>query len=196
MTIGKLHLVEIERSLIRPNQSLVLRDNLFLIVKLLLRNGLALPGLLVAIQIHSGLRQQVGVAFKRTLSRLNLRRILARINFDQRIALLDRLTFPVMHLCNDTSHLVINRGGIHRGDGANRIPIDTDIPLFSGGNSQGHCTTKTAATTAAGSRGFGGVVMVSQNDHKDDRKHHQQQNPKPLAPLAGRFRSVTGRGAR
>src|SRR5580698_9076142 len=67
MTVGKLNLFEIKRSLIGPYKPLVLSNDLYLIIELLPCNGVAAPGLLESIQVHFGLRQYISVAFERSL---------------------------------------------------------------------------------------------------------------------------------
>jgi hypothetical protein len=165
--------------------------NFFLILKLLLRDGIAVPGLLITTQIHFGLRQQAGIAFKRALGRLDLRCKLARIDVDQRITLMNHLAFSIMHLRDDTGDLVIDGSCIYRSHRADRILIDTDIALLSSGDGQRDRAAQTAATSASRGALLGGVIVVPQNKHQNEGKCQQQQNPKPLAPLMRRSRGIT-----
>ena len=185
VAVGKLHLVEIKSALIRPDQSLVLGNYLFLILKLLFRDGIAIPGLLIAIQIHFGLRQQAGIAFESAFGRLDLCCKLARINVDQRITLMNRLALSIMHLRDDTGDLVIDGSGIYGGDRADGILINADIALLGSGNGQRYRAPE-AGATATTRRALRGVVMVPQNEHQDEGKDQQEQNPEPLTPPARR----------
>ena len=152
--VSQLHLVELQGPLVGFDGALVLQDDLFLVFQGLFRDGIARPGILVALEVHFGLGQQVGVAVQLPLGGEHVGLVLPGIDLDQGLAALDQLPFTVVHLGDDTGYLADQGGGIDRGDGADGVQVDADIAFFRGSDVQGYGAAQgappAAATAAAG----------------------------------------------
>ena len=62
VAVTKLNLVVIHRALIVLDRALILQDNLFLVIQQLLGNSVLSPRRSIAVEIHLGLRQNIGIA--------------------------------------------------------------------------------------------------------------------------------------
>ena len=108
------------------------------------------------------------------------RLILARIDIDQRIALLDVLPFVVIHSGDDTLRLRRDGSGIDGRDGSDCIQVNADISLGCSccghGNRPGHAGTPTA--TAGARAGFGCLrflVVAHIQVHTQNDGQHQKR---------------------
>ncbi len=86
MAESDLHLVVLDGALVVLHRSLILEHYLFLVLQCLARNGILSPCILIALQIHLRLGQQILVALKSALRLGKLRFIGPRIDIDQWIA--------------------------------------------------------------------------------------------------------------
>ena len=85
------------RALIDLHRTFVLQNNFFLVVQLLLGDGIARPGIAIALHVHLGLRQQTRIPLERSLCLQQLGAIWARVDLNQRLAAMHDLSFPVVH---------------------------------------------------------------------------------------------------
>ncbi len=86
------------------HRAFILQHDLLLIVKLLLGDGVAIQGLLVAFQIDLGFPQNRLIVRQLSLDLRQCRLIRARIDFDERVALSNHLPFAIVDLRNLALH--------------------------------------------------------------------------------------------
>ena len=67
VAVIELGLIVIQCALIVLDRALVLKRNFFLVIQQLLRDSVLCPRRSIAVQIHLGLRQDIGVAIQRAL---------------------------------------------------------------------------------------------------------------------------------
>ena len=147
--VSQLYLVVLQGALVGFDRALVLQDELLLVVQGLFRDRVARPGILVALEVHFGLGQQVGVPVQRPLGGEHVGLVLPGIDLDQELAALDQLTFTVANLGDDTGYLADQGGGIDRGDGADGVQVDADVAFFRGPDIQGYGAAEGASPAAA-----------------------------------------------
>ncbi len=185
VAIGHLHLVILQGALIVLDGALILQDEFFLVFESLSRNGVALPGVLIALQIHLGFRQQILIALQSTLRLHHLRLIGSGVEIDQRVTLMNQLTFAIMHCRDDAGDLRGNRIGVDRGNGADRLQVHADAAQL--GSSRGDRYRAEHGVTAAGLRGRRSSRSVPQDYVKQSGEQQQNHDPDPaVAPLRGR----------
>ena len=173
MAEGDLHFVVLHRAFIDLDRSLVLQHDLFLIVERLLGNAVFRPRIAITLQVHLGLFQDVGVAFKRPLSLHELRLEGPRIDVDQRLALANQLAFRVVDLAHQSRDFTGNRVGINRSDRANRIQIHADVSLLRGCGRKGDGTAESAPRRS----GALAVAVMTQHQPKNNPENQQDRDP-------------------
>ena len=175
--VTQLHLVELQGSLVGFDGALVLQDDLFLVFQGLFRDGIARPGILVALEVHFGLGQQVGVAVQVSLGGEHVGLVRPGIDLDQGLAAVHQLPFTVVHLGDDTGYLADQGGGIDRGDGADGVQVDADVAFFRGSDVQGDGAALGASPAATSRRG--GLLAVHdppEEQAKEDQDDHPDQD--------------------
>jgi hypothetical protein len=183
----QLHLVVLQRSLVRFDGSLVLQDNLFFVVEGLFGYRIARPGILVALKVHLGLGQQVGVPVQVPLGGEHVGLVGPGIDLDQGLAAVDDLTFTVADLADDAGYLADNGGGIDRGNGADGVQVDTDVALFGDSGVQGDGAAPSAPAAAAGRRrGLFAVHDPPEKQGEQDQDDRPDQDAHPPGATWGR----------
>lgn len=154
MAIAELHLIEIQSALVGLDEPFILENELLLIIELLLRDSVFGPGCAIPFEVHPRLGKDVGISLKVTFGSRYLCLVLPRVDIHQRVALADHLPFTVVDAGKHSGHLVVNRGCVDRGDGTDRIEVNTDVALLCGRRRQRDRPTKapSAASPRACSR--------------------------------------------
>ena len=173
VAIVDLNLIEAHYALVDFDGALLLEDEFFLIVESLLGNGVAVPGVVITLEVHLGLGEKIGVAFERALGLEKGCLVGAGVDVDQRIAFANELAFFVVDGRDDSIDLAGDRGGVNGRDGADGIEIDADVALL------GVCGNETdrAAATSRGFCGGRGGVALAQDKIESAGKYQEHNNP-------------------
>ena len=179
MTVAHLHLVVLHRAFVVLHRPLVLQHQLFLVFQRLARDRILRPCLLIALQVHLRLGQQILIAFQGPLRLRQLRLVRPRIDIDQRIALLDHLALAIMHFRDDTRDLSGDRIRVHRGDRPDGWQIDAQAARFRGcGNHRNRSRDHPATTAAARSRRLA-LLVLCDDPVKEQAEGDQNHRPNP-----------------
>ena len=187
--VGKaeLYLVKLQGSLVGLDGSLVLQDDLFLVVQGLFGDGIPRPGVLVTFQIHLRLSQQVGVLLQGPLGGEDIGLEGAGVDLDEGLAAMHQLPFFVPDLADHAGDLADDGCCIHRGYGADGIQVDPDAALFGGRGGQGDGAPGGGPAAASG-RCRGGTVVHDppEEQGKEEQDDHPHQDADAPGALRGR----------
>src|ERR1700739_292351 len=148
VTIVDLNLIKLNGALIKFYGALLLQDEFLLIVQNLFWNGPACPRVTVPLCVHSPHGQNALVTFEGTLSLQKRGPVRTIVDINQRIALVNDLSFFVVH-CGDYSVDLAGDGRcVDWRDRANRIEIDSDI-AFLGARSHHRCRAAASSWRAS-----------------------------------------------
>ena len=123
---------------------------------------------------------------QRALSLHQLCLIGSRIDVNQRISLVDKLPFTVMHRSDDSVRLRDDRRCVDGRHGANGIEVNADRPLFSSSDSDGDGWLDNLFFLC------GRCLVPAVDNPKSDPTHEKQnnqdcpKNPRFAIPFAGR----------
>ena len=127
VTVDQVQLGAVDLPLIGSDNALILRDQSLLRGELLLGDGVLFDQLLVTAEIHLRVLEQRLVADQGALGLLELHLVGARIDFEQRRALLHDIAFLVVDLHQLPVHARFHRDGIDGGDVAQTGDVLADI---------------------------------------------------------------------
>jgi len=173
VAIVHLDLIELDHAFVEFQSALLLENDFFLIVESLFRDGVAVPGIVITLEVHLCLGEKIGVAFERTLCLKQGGLVGAGVNVNQRIAFADELALLVMDSGDDAVYLAGDRGRVNGRDGADRIEVDADVALLRG------CTHEVDRATATSGRFRGGrrSVTLAQDEVESHREDEEHKNP-------------------
>ena len=190
MTVAKLDYCILHLTKVEFDGSLVLNDDLFLVVENLLCNSVRSEGFLVASKINLRLLENPAVVVEQTFCLLQLRLVGTWIDVNQRVAFVYDLSLGIMHCKDLTAHLAED---VYRGNWRYRsesINIDAHIALIccADANDDG-------MVCFIGSYRISLVLELSRSHRKGDAEHHDgNQTNGPYALLFGSAALATWAG--
>ena len=132
VAIGKVQLCRINLGLVHLDSSFILADEGFLRINLLLRHAQAfLVDGLIPLEISLRILKSGLILGELPLRLIELRLVWPRVNFKERIALVDLLPFGVVDLHDLTIDARMHGIGGQRGDGSQAVEENIDITLHA-----------------------------------------------------------------
>ena len=183
VAILQVDLGGLDRGGIGFHRALILRDQRDLRVERLARHRVLRGQPLVAREIDLRALQQRLVARQIALGLRQRRLIGPRVDLGDQIAFLDLVAFLEIDLDQIAADLASDRDGRERGDGAERIEIDSDVALADGLRHDRH---RRRVAAAAPLRLGCGLVLGPPDDAGDDQQQHEAGRDK--APGRSRLR--------
>ena len=150
---GQIDLRVVNLPFVILNRTLVLQHCLFLVIHLLLGDGISRESRLVAIEVDARLRQCRLIVRQLAFGLRESRLVGPRIDFQQGIALADHLPFLVVHFHDLALHAARDRHRINRRHRSQRLYIYANIALSASAVRNRHRLAGGAAVTPWPSKG-------------------------------------------
>src|SRR5712692_1222418 len=157
--IGELQLGVVNLALIRRDGAIKLADERVLSIELLLGDDAFLKKKLESFEINLGVSAQSLILGELPLGLCKLDLERTWIDLCEKVAFVDKLTFPERDTRELSVHATANRDGVEGRDGADAIEIDGQVAALGGGNHDRHNQVACAETSLAlaGCAGRGAV---------------------------------------